>query len=562
MIAAATSAACLLSAGVRIAGAADEPKIDRVFPTGGQLGSTVEVRLGGAAGKEPLQFWSEAGQLQAVMSEKGDSATVAIPPHATAGVHWIRFYNAFGTTPVRPFVVGVLPELPETEPNNKLAEAQYSELSSVVFNGVLEKTGDVDTYAVTLKQGQTVVVSMLANRVLNSPMDAVLQLLDSNGTILRQNDDDHELDPQIVHQIAADGRYFVRTFAFPSAPNSSIQFAGAATYIYRLTLTTGSFADHAMPLAVQAGQSTDVTIEGWNSPATAIPVTAELDPQSPITLTANGRLSVGADLSVPVEIDIVTHPSLTEQQLHSENAPELPPPFSVSGTIGSARETDSFLFRGTKGQKLLIRAIARARYSLLDPVVSVHDSDGKELKKQDDQGKDEFDPQLDVTLPADGMFRLSITDRFAHGGSRYFYRLSCEEPRPDFQLSVKDSSFVTGQDKTLAIPVTVSRLNGFDLPLTVTVSGLPEGLSVAPVESLKEGDTSKAVTLSISGSVAAGFSGPIRIHGSAESGPPKSATFSVTGSEFSQSAVWLTVLATETTEPEPAKAEGECFSDQ
>ena len=42
----------------------------------------------------------------------------------------------------------------------------------------------------------------------------------------------------------------VRLFAFPSVPDASVRLAGGERFIYRLTLTTVGFAEHAWPLAV------------------------------------------------------------------------------------------------------------------------------------------------------------------------------------------------------------------------------------------------------------------------------------------------------------------------
>ena len=63
--------------------------------------------------------------------------------------------------------------------------------------------------------------------------------------MLEQMEDTLWFDPRIVFTAPEDGTYYVRTFAFPADPNSTIQFAGAASYIYRLTLTTGPFVDHS-----------------------------------------------------------------------------------------------------------------------------------------------------------------------------------------------------------------------------------------------------------------------------------------------------------------------------
>src|SRR5207248_1513003 len=145
-------------------------------------------------------------------------------------------------------------------------EPQALPAPNVVVNGRLEKDGDVDVFAVELRKGQTLVASLTAYSVLRSPMDGVLQILSPDGFVLAQDDDFHELDPQIVLTVPKDGRYLVRVFAFPAVPTAAVKFAGGDKFIYRLTLTTGAFADYAFPLAVSRSAPGDVTLVGWNLP--------------------------------------------------------------------------------------------------------------------------------------------------------------------------------------------------------------------------------------------------------------------------------------------------------
>jgi hypothetical protein len=102
--------------------------------------------------------------------------------------------------------------------------------------------------------------------------------------VLEENNDNHGLDPQIVFAAPKDGIYVLRVFAFPSVPDASIRFAGGDTYVYRLTLTTSGFADHAFPLAAMRGVATEVAVLGWNIPVDAkmLPLKAEV--VGPITL--------------------------------------------------------------------------------------------------------------------------------------------------------------------------------------------------------------------------------------------------------------------------------------
>src|SRR5439155_22291552 len=188
---------------------------------------------------------------------KADVAADAVP-----GVYWLRLHNADGASVLKPFVVGTLPEITESEPNDAPDKPQTVE-PRVVVNGKLGKSGDVDGYRVELQVGQTLVASVQANSVLGSPMDAVLQVCElverSLGSpeafVVARNHDAVGLDPQMAFTAPRHGAYLIRLFAFPATPDSTIRFAGGDDYIYHLTLTTGPFIDHALPLAAPREES-------------------------------------------------------------------------------------------------------------------------------------------------------------------------------------------------------------------------------------------------------------------------------------------------------------------
>ena len=189
------------------------PNLTALFPAGCQVGQSVEVTAQGTIGDKP-QAWVSREGLKIEFPEAGNKFKVTATEAATPGLYWIRLFNAEGASPLRPFVIGTLAEVIEKEPNNSAKEAQKLDSSQVVVNGVLEKAGDVDTFSVSLKAGQTLVASLMGKGTLGSPIDAVLQLLGPRGFVLEHNDDDHGFDPQIVFTAPADGDYSVRLFAF------------------------------------------------------------------------------------------------------------------------------------------------------------------------------------------------------------------------------------------------------------------------------------------------------------------------------------------------------------
>ena len=515
------------------------PNVTALFPAGCQVGQSVEVAAQGTIGDKP-QAWVSREGLKIEFPEAGNKFKVTATDAATPGLYWIRLFNAEGASPLRPFVIGTLAEVIEKEPNNSAKEAQKLDSSQVVVNGVLEKAGDVDTFAVSLKTGQTLVASLMAKGTLGSPIDGVLQVLGPRGFVMEHNDDDHGFDPQIVFTAPADGDYGVRLFAFPETANSSIAFAGGANFIYRLTLTTGPFVDHALPMSVPKNQATKLRLSGWNLPAELL--------DFPIAATSADSIELrhpllGNTLTLPVEAES----SVVE--IGSTDAAALPQeialPSSITGVIAKPSEVDVFRIKLTAKQPIVIQTDARTAGSPLDPLLRILKADGSLLQEVDDGSKGDFDPDANFTAPADGEYRIAITDRFGLGGSRFFYRITAVPSRPDFELRVAADVFTLPTDKPLEIPVTIERQRGFAQEIEVFVSGLPEKVTAEPVVSAKEGDTAKTVKLVLKSEVGVSFSGPIRIRGRVKAEPPveKPATVILVPFKAAISDLWLTVVA-------------------
>lgn len=515
--------------------AADAPKIERLFPPGGQRGNTVECKVTGAAGDGTLQAWSQQGQLKFEFSEKNDVATVTIPEDSTAGLHWLRFFNEHGTTDLRPFLVGVIPELTEVEPNNTVAEAHRIESPTTTINGVLEKSADVDLFAFALSAATTFVASVEANGQLGSPMDAVLQLLDANGTVLSQNDDDRGMDPEIVFVVPADGIYHVRIFAFPATPNSTIKLSASAKYVYRLTATTGPFAHFSVPATVNPAIDKSVALHGPNIDAETSGAQLE---------ESNGKIiATSKHVAVPIQVGVVEHLNLTETP---DTPQQLETPSSMTGIISAPNEKDTYTLRGRKDQKLTITVAARTLNSPLDAVVTVKTDKGKSVKESDDRSREDQDAEASFKIPSDGEYTVTVSDRYGFGGDRFVYVLNCQETRPTFAATVKASHFVLANDKSLEIPIAVERTNGFSEEIEFKVQGQPNAVTADLVTSKNEGDSKKSVTLKLTvAQESQPFSGVVTIVGTGlETKLASQVTAPIQESRLTTSEIWLTVEAT------------------
>ncbi len=461
------------------------PKVNYLFPAGGQRGQTVAVTAAGDLASWPVQAWFDRPGITATCETDKGKLKLAIAADAKPGVYWLRLYDGDGSSSLRPFVVGTLPEIAEVETNEPLSKLPPASLP-VTIDGKLHKNGEEDTILVCLQQGQTLVASLQANSVLGSPMDAVLQICEAISRtdpvsressletfVAAQNHDAIGLDPQLAFTAKNDGLHLVRLFAFPSEPNSTIGFAGGENYVYRLTLTTGGFVDHALPLAI-GQQATEFRLQGWNLPEpSGIDVNIGDEPLvwlfhpeaagSWAAARAFGPSLLATDASAPSQPQEVSLPAI------------------VSGRLESAGDADAFAFAGTKDQKIRARVEARSLGFPTDATVSLLDAGGQVVAEQDDTGRESRDPILDATLPADGSYRVVIRDLADRGGLRMVYRLTIETPKPDFDVSLAADSFVLEAGKPLEIPLTVTGLDGFSKSVEIRVLDLPRGVSAEPL---------------------------------------------------------------------------------
>lgn len=512
------------------------PKVDILFPPGGTRGETVTVTLTGTFDPWPVQIWCNRPELTFKALEEKGKIEITIPAGVAPGTAWIRAYNSEGSAELRPFLIGTLPSIEEIEPNNEISKLQVLAESKITVYGKHQAADDVDIFAVNLKGGSTLVVDLEAHRNLGSPSDPVLQILDSRGFVLQQNDDDIDLDPRLIFSPATDGQYLIRTFAFPAQTDSSIRFAGGANWLYRLTMTTGPFVDHTLPLTTTRGASVEVRSQGWNlSPVplkSVVPATVEERLEFTALEDANTLIIPAYSLATAIEVEP-----------NNGGQPQLiSVPVGISGEISVPGDSDVFRFSAKKGLPLNFQVLGRELGARIDPVVSISDGQGKQLQRFDDKG-DRRDPEFTWNPPVDGDFLMTVSDVHGHGGERYHYHINIAPPQPEVRLTVSEGKFVLPADKPLEIPVNIERRAGFKGDLDITISGLPEWITVIPAKSLNEGDSSKSVKLTLTG-MGLPFSGPIQILATTSSEPKTSQTARFSQKEYFTEAesIWLTSL--------------------
>lgn len=496
------------------------PKLDYFFPAGGQRGTSVDITAAGTFERWPVKSHVDGHGVDVKLSKTSGKLSVTIAKDAEPGVCWIRLYDDDGASIARPFIVGLLPEILEQEPNDDPKKPQAIAKLPVVVNGRLDKTGDVDTFAVTLAKGQTLVASLEAHRTLRSPMDGVLQILSEDGFVLEQNDDYHGLDPQIAFTAPKDGKYLVRLFAFPAAADASIAFAGKENFVYRLTLTTGPFVEYTYPLAVSPTGPKEVELVGWNLPE-------ELRRFPVVPHEGGGTLHLfDPRIANPFSVRVETQPCTVKS---GESPHPIVMPITITSRLDRPGQRDVYAVQAKKAEKLSFRVASASLGFRLDPVLRLSDAAGKTLI-QSKAAAIGADASLDSTAPQDGVYRLEVSDLHGGGGFRHVYRLQAGPVAPDFELKVASENFRLTLDKPLEIPVTITRLGGFKEEVTLGIEGAPKEIAVSA--------TAKAITLRLTQKT--GFTGPIRIIGATKDGAKRNAAATVPELARTTESLWLT----------------------
>jgi hypothetical protein len=161
---------------------------------------------------------------------------------------------------------------------------------------------------------------------------------------------------------------------------------------------------------------------------------------------------------------------------------DLPVPVIVSGRLASPNQVVRMTFAATKGQKLRLRVAAKSLGFPTDAMLAIHDAQGNVLAEADDTGRDDRDPQLEFTPPADGQYAVTVKDLAGRGGPRLVYRLSVEPVAPDFSLTLAADSFVLEKGKPLEIPVNIMVTGGLRETIELQAINLPEGVIAEPVK--------------------------------------------------------------------------------
>ena len=469
------------------------PEPGYVFPSGGQAGSTVDVHLGGYDWTPDLQFfildsraalkttgepgpvmvppppyWFGAKSTQnALLLPREQAAKLTLPAELPPGpVRWAVAGASGVGLKTGIFWVGTEPEVTE-ERATKLP--QKLPALPVTVNGRLSRIEDVDRYRFVVAKDGPVTLDVFARR-LGVSMNASLSVRDPRGSVIADVVDTDGHDLAVTFWATAGTEYTVSLH--------DLDFRGDRSFVYRLALTHGPRVTATIPAAGKRGETRDIEFVGYGL------VTGKQKLESvtrKVTFPADPKKD---ELAYRLETPFGTTPAFdiplsdTAETVAGAKPGSLTLPAAVTGVMDTATEA-RFTCTGAKGDVWNLTAEARRFGSPLDLSLAVADATGKELIRNDDL-PGTTDAGLAFTLPADGTFTVIVSDLAGKAGTRAaVYRLTAQKVVSDFALTTVARLNVP-LGGTADFVVKVVRKGGMKESIALTVSGLPEGVTVPP----------------------------------------------------------------------------------
>lgn len=470
------------------------PKLDSASVTWIQRGTTQQITLKGDILKgisgvlvtgsgmsaipvaptiPPVTLEGGAGGLSSAPVNSGQSITLqcVVSPEAALGSRELRVASSNGVSNPLIFQLSDLIELADPRTNTNQSKALSIPLPAAV-SGVISASTESDFFRFQARAGKTLIFDLQANRS-GSPLDANLILRSADGKELQRSEDAHGLDPFLEFTPVTDGEYLLELH--------DLRFQGGSDYRYRLVAGNVPYLESFFPFGGKRGGSVELQWTGTNLegveklPFQIAPDAAlgrqEVRARTPLGFSNPAVFEVG-DLDESAEAE----PNNTPDQAQSLTLPQL-----VNGRIGVEKDVDVFRFKATANQKWVIEVRARALGSRLDALLTLSDTNGTVLQRNDDASGP--DARIEFDAKKDTEYRVTLRDLTHRGGDRFGYRMSFQAPdvTPDFTVRATGGRFRVTRGGSVAVRCEVERRNGFDGLVRIEPEGLPPGVWAPPL---------------------------------------------------------------------------------
>lgn len=500
------------------ASSAQTLSIGYIYPSGGCVGSTFEVEIGGQTLKDVVEVVvSGEGISTEIVSDmekfkktprkkstKEDAnlqiadrikVRVTIDKKAELGLRDLRLKTAKGYSNRLFFEVGQFPDILENRDNNSFSKASPVAVLPATINGqVMPGTKDFFTFSAV--KGQTLVFNVKARLFVPYLADAVpgwfqpvLTLFTKEGKEVAYNDDYmFRADPCLIYKVQQSGEYVLQI-------NDAI-FRGREDFLYRIDAGEIPYLEAIYPLGGKLGKKSKLELTGVNLSSRTMNVKPQGKDMERIEIRAKGEHGY---LSNPVEFAVGTESELYEKPdprwnsvdaksmvNMKDKAIDLAKGEVFNGKISSDQDEDWFKVEIDGKKPVVFSVEARQLGSPLDGKLTVYDSQGKKVAEEDDtpnrsEGLETHhaDPSLVFRAPKPGSYYVRLIDDQNKGGSDYSYRLRMDDLKPEFDLRISPSNLSIPRGGTANLSVSIIRKNRFNGEVDVFAKGLSSGFKLS-----------------------------------------------------------------------------------
>lgn len=474
---------------------AKNPDSVHLFPAGAQRGTTVRVRVGLEQSPPNTQFFirgegvSGDGVLSTELFDAGQpsprriptevpinyprqwDAKVSIDADAPLGVAtWDTFCASGGSSGSLPFVIGNLPEFIEVESNSTLSTAHSIEIP-ITLNGQIHGERDLDYYEVQLQSGEVIYGEVLARR-LGSKLEPTVAIFDAEGKQQTYQEDALGDDLLFAFKAKATGSYFIQV--------GNVSFHGTPSHVYRINLTHKPVAPYTFPVGAPAGIPTKFRFQAMDGEGGTLTINRELtldgEPNSLQTISDDSLANRPVVRILTQEAELVT--TLTHRQVP---AIELKVGQTANGIIAPFSK-DLFKLNVTDRSPLDLVVHAPSQSSAASLILlNIKDEQGKLLTKTKlNPTSNSIKASHHLANPQPGVYYVEVQSL---GGIRSdhrlgSYQLDISAATPDFSLTSARDCITVTQGTSLEIPIQLNRRGGFNGPVKLSVTGLPEGIVI------------------------------------------------------------------------------------
>jgi hypothetical protein len=431
--------------------------------------------------KERVQRNREIGELVVLR--------ISIDPDARPGLRELRLVTRGGgvSNPVR-FMINMLPEAREYEPNDLESPARSHMQIPFIMNGQI-MPGDEDHFSFEATEGQKLVIHVKARELIPYLADAVpgwfqavISVHDDNGREVAYADDFlFNPDPALLFEVPESGTYHVSI-------HDAI-FRGREDFVYRIAVGEIPFVTGIYPLGAASGSDSVATTYGWNLGARGFAMHTG-DRGGP---TRKGFLKTKGTVSnyVRYAVGELAESIETEGNDEPAEADRMTVRSTMNGRINEPGDLDYYTFRVKKGQAVKISVHARRFYSPVDSLLRILDEDGQVVAWNDDMPRSgnitdrtgllthNSDSEVEFIASASGSYYAQVSDIQNNGGDTYGYRLTIDEPTPDFDLYVSPSALSVPSGGGAKAILHVKRKNGYTGPVDVKLASKSGGLQLS-----------------------------------------------------------------------------------